>query len=310
MNNKIIDNFTKEILYYEYQYYITNDKKYYYKSQALKKGLLIIKKFTTKIINSTQLNNIIGIGNGIKTRIDNILQGKSPAYKFPEYDIINKLLSIIGIGYKTVFKLIKDNNIKSMDDFIDKVNNGEIHLNDKIKLGIKYYNKYEINIPRKEIDDIRGYIISILPKKYTIEICGSYRRMKQSSNDIDVLITSDNYNDNELRNIINIMKDNNFIIDDLTNKNYITKYMGFCKYKNNPIRRIDIRYINKESFYYSLLYFTGSDKFNRFLRKLAKSNGYKLNEYGLYKGGKFIHVKSEEDIFKLLKLPYTAPKHR
>ena len=33
------------------------------------------------------------------------------------------------------------------------------------------------------------------------------------------------------------------LIDDMTDKNIVTKYMGFCKYKNNPVRRIDIRYV-------------------------------------------------------------------
>ena len=35
-----------------------------------------------------------------------------------------------------------------------KIDNGEIKVNDKIKLGIKYHNKFFGNIPRKEIDKI------------------------------------------------------------------------------------------------------------------------------------------------------------
>ena len=38
----------------------------------------------------------------------------------------------------------------------------------------------------------------------------------------------------------------------------VTKYMGFCKYKTNPTRRIDIRFVMDNDFVPALLYFTGS----------------------------------------------------
>jgi hypothetical protein len=81
-----------------------------------------------------------------------------------------------------------------------KIDNGEIKVNDKIKLGIKYHNKFFGNIPRKEIDKIYKMITVIIKKlnkqykltdenKYIFEICGSYRREKDTSGDIDILIT-------------------------------------------------------------------------------------------------------------------------
>ena len=84
-------------------------------------------------------------------------------------------------------------------------------------------------------------------------ICGSYRREKETSGDIDILITHDdiktdkdidNCKDqiNFLEEIINSLEKSKFLVDHLTN-NGTTKYMGLCKYKSNPIRRIDIRFI-------------------------------------------------------------------
>jgi DNA polymerase/3'-5' exonuclease PolX len=74
--------------------------------------------------------------------------------------------------------------------------------------------------------------------------------------------------------------------------------MGFSKYQNYPIRRIDIIYVPYESYYSALIYFTGPADFNRSLRLKAKKLGYKLNQYGLYKNGKRIFVKSEDDIIE------------
>ena len=54
------------------------------------------------------------------------------------------------------------------------------------------------------------------------------------------------------------------------------------------------------------------------MRQIAKSQGYKLNEYGLYKiiekdgktVEKFIKVKSEKDIFDKLDMDYVNPEER
>ena len=53
------------------------------------------------------------------------------------------------------------------------------------------------------------------------------------------------------------------------------------------------------------------------MRQVAKSLGYKLNEYGLFKEKKDgtysvnpVKVKTEKDIFKKLKLDYIEPHER
>jgi DNA polymerase/3'-5' exonuclease PolX len=88
--------------------------------------------------------------------------------------------------------------------------------------------------------------------------------------------------------------------------------MGFCRLNNNtPIRRLDIRFIPYESYYYAQLYFTGPKDFNRKMRQVALDMGYTLNEYGLYdeKGKSFV-VKSEKEIFELLNMEYLSPNLR
>ena len=111
------------------------------------------------------------------------------------------------------------------------------------------------------------------------------------------------------------IKSNNnkpLLLDDMTDKDVDTKYMGFAKYKKKPVRRIDIRFVTYESFHSALLYFTGSADLNKKMRQLAKTKGYKLSEYGLFKltTGERIKTKSEEDIFKKLGMSYIDPKLR
>jgi DNA polymerase (family 10) len=46
------------------------------------------------------------------------------------------------------------------------------------------------------------------------------------------------------------------------------------------------------------------------MRNIAKKLGYKLNEYGIFKGNKNIHVETEEEIFKLIGMKYLEPQER
>jgi DNA polymerase/3'-5' exonuclease PolX len=229
-------------------------------------------------------------------------------------------MEVIGIGHKMALDLIDNNNITSIDDLINKINNNKIIVSDKIKLGLKYYGKFKGKIPRNEIDKIYDYLLSINNNKdLMIIICGSYRREEKYSSDIDVLICDLNLlsiedvkNSDVLINYVNLLKQNEFIIDDITNKNYITKYMGFCKYKNKPIRRIDIRLIPYESIYTAIIYFTGSNNFNQEMRKKAKKLGYKLSEYSLLNRNtnEIIYINSELDLFNKLNMKYLKPKDR
>jgi DNA polymerase/3'-5' exonuclease PolX len=236
--------------------------------------------------------------------------------------LLDELTDVIGIGPKIAKKLVKQYKLKSINDLIKRNKVGEIILNEKLLLGLKYYGVYQKNIPRIEVTNIYEYITKLINKKYPeyiITFCGSYRRGKSTSNDIDVLITNKNkVNRKHLTTIVNELRDDKFLIDDLTDGAPLTKYMGFCKYKNNPVRRIDIRYMPYESYYTALLYFTGSDEFNRKMRQIAKKKNYKLNEYGLYKleikNGKLvekrINIESEEEVFKVIGMPYSKPEDR
>ena len=211
----------------------------------------------------------------------------------------------------------------------------KIEVNDKIKLGLKYHGVYKVDIPRKEIDKYYNLLEKLIKKinktldlddnkKYIFEICGSYRRGKTKSGDIDVLISkkgtkldktkSDKHLERIVKKLKQQMKHNDgkpLLIDDMTDKNIKTKYMGFSKLKDNPVRRIDIRFIPYSSYYYALLYFTGSGDLNKKMRTIAKKKGLKLSEYGLSdKDGNILKAKSEEDIFKHLDMEYLPPKLR
>lgn len=96
--------------------------------------------------------------------------------------------------------------------------------------------------------------------------------------------------------------------------------MGVCQLDGGLHRRLDIKYYPSEEFAYALLYFTGSDMFNRALRIVAHKKGYKLSDHCMVpldtdkekeKGNKKkVVCYTEADILKFLGMEYRAPKDR
>ena len=332
MNQKIIDQFKllAEQIIYELKDIKDREKKtiQLFRLTQTKKVIDVLEKFPQEITSSQQLKGIPNIGKHSLKRIDEILTtGKLSEIKLMDkkiIDSINSLESVIGIGKSKAIELIEKHNIKNVEDLRSAVRNGTITLPSNAIKGLYYLDKYEMNIPRSEMveyDEILQKIFRKIDKKIIGTVCGSYRRGKPTSNDIDVMIVhkdiitkSDVNNSNYLEVIVNKLIDTGIIIDSLTGTDVKTKFMGFCRIGNHHIRRIDIRFMPFQSYHAALIYFTGSGSFNRKMRTVAMSKNMLLNEYVLYKKKgdkkKLIIVKSEKEIFDILGMKYLDPEKR
>lgn len=335
-----------------------------YRIKQLTKALDVLKgiEYNINKENLEDLTKIKGIGEGTIRRLTEILDDmeadiengdlhddidkkiehkkditERKSSRAQKSKAIKELSSIIGVGPANAKKFVED-GIYSVEDLKQKIKDG-YKVNDKIKLGVKYVDNVLEVIPRSIINEVKNIIKANLEDleeelkhtRYKFEICGSYRREKPTSGDIDVLITGtvdkshrgykkkqEELGYTTLHKLVEYLKDpqyyndeKEFIVDDLTDKNYTTKYMGFCVYKNSKPMRIDIRYVEPDEFYSAVLYFTGSTKLNVEMRNKAIELGYKLSEYGVEdKKGKRFVVNSEKDIFDILDMKYIEPKDR
>ena len=74
---------------------------------------------------------------------------------------------------------------------------------------------------------------------------------------------------------------------------------------------MDIFITNVKEYPFMLLYGTGGQKFNIFMRYIANNKGYILNQKGLYKKDKRITgLTTEKKIFKFLEIEYKKPIDR
>lgn len=330
MNDNIIKWF--ELLIKQLEFYIDvktgKDKlQYTYKLKAITNALKIIKSIKHTIKNGEELMTYKGIGERIANRVNEIIiTGKLAEVRDADISgehitYVDDLMKIFGIGRVKAYELYTKHNIKSIDELKIAVKKGVINLPDNIIKGIKYVDKIKFNIPRDEIDKLYSKLIYAGIKcdpNMDVRVCGSYRREKKTSDDIDVIISSPFIKTKKqldtstlMTKYIKILKNESIIIDSFTDDNVKTKYMGLCRLDNKSnLRRIDIRCIPQESYYTALLYFTGPADFNKRMRSVALSMGYTLNEYELSNKKTKFSICSEKDVFDKLNMEYVIPKDR
>uniref|UniRef100_A0A6C0E9U1 DNA polymerase beta n=1 Tax=viral metagenome TaxID=1070528 RepID=A0A6C0E9U1_9ZZZZ len=298
-----------------------------FRLNTVNKIIKIFEKINKKNISIDDIKDLKGIGKGTIERVKELIKtGKLSEVKISSENeqylkYIEELEEIFGIGRKTAYKLFSEYGIKSIDDLKKLHKSGKITLPDNVIKGLKYIGKIQDKIPREEIDQVHEYL---LKKLYELDInlfgtvCGSYRRLQKTSGDVDFIMVhsklktkDDMKNHNYLKDFVELLIKDGFLIDILTGTDVNTKFMGIYQLnKDLPLRRIDIRFIPYESYYYAILYFTGSRDFNRKMRQIAINNGYTLNEYGLFDGEKMFKVSSEKEIFELLDMEYLTPDKR
>lgn len=315
-------------------------KKNQWRVRSLIKAVGILKSWPEEITSGKQALEIPGIGKGIADRIDEILQTgtltelKDDMGETDESRAVRSLMTVHGIGEKHALDFYRKYGVRSAEELISLWKSGGIkvgkyQLSHTMEIGLKYYHDFLKKIPREEIDQfnvmLKGLFLGI-DKKLGYEICGSYRRKKDFSGDIDVLFAHadikvkadlDLSQVNYLKIVVDKLIEDGYIIDSL-DQNIDKYYKGVVRtLDGGAARRIDIMIIPLWSFPTAVLHATGSGDFNQDIRIHAMKKGYTLSQHGLFKlraDGKPeedpIPVSSEEEVFEILGLYYVPPEER
>lgn len=260
------------------------------------------------------LEEIPGIGKGIAERIEEYIKtGKIKDYQQLKKQIpidIDDVSRIEGVGPKTILLLYKKLGIKNRTQLEKAAKAGKLQgipgLGEKteqnILRGIEFLKQ---NHGRLFIGDARPVAEKMAEalRKVSgvtrVEFAGSVRRWQETVGDIDLLAVSDQPEQ---------------VMAAFVALSQVQDVFAAGPTKSSARLRIgidaDLRVVPPESFGAALQYFTGDKYHNVQLRQVAIKHGYKLNEYGLYRGKKLVAGKTEEEVYKKLGFDLIAPEMR
>ena len=287
------------------------------KSRAYEKARDSLILYDKDITSLSQLKPIPNVGKSTISKLKEWVEtGKVATLEKALNDPTIMFSNVYGIGPKKANELVEKHKLTTIEQLRSKQND---LLNDVQKKGLKYYEDILKRIPRDEIKvyekKMNAIFQTVKGKNSTLNIVGSYRRGKQDSGDIDVIICDDKDDNTVFKTFLDKMIEKNILIEVLSRGDI--KSLGVSKLPNKPARRIDFMFTPRKENAFAILYFTGSKEFNTAMRSQALNMGYSLNEHGLYKmvnkkkGAKLTQLfKTEKDIFDFLNIQYTEPEDR
>ncbi len=291
-----------------------------FKINAYKKASRIFKELPEDIevyYKNNTIQEIKGIGEGIAKKVKEYIEtGKMHKYDEAMKGIkpeVLEMLNIPQLGPKTL-KIFKDKfGVRNLQDLEIALNARELEefpgmgkkKIENIRKGIELYRQLKGKGRRYLIGEVYPIVNRInsllkgIGAKHRIEICGSFRRMKETVGDIDILVEGEDED----------------IIKKFVQFPLFERTLAAGKTKASVIEdatkiQIDLRLVPSISFGSALQYFTGSKPHNMRVREIAKSRGLKLNEYGLFKGEKQIAGTNEEGVYNALGMDWIPPEMR
>lgn len=260
------------------------------------------------------LEEIPGVGKSIAEKIEEYVKtGKVKYYEQFKKKLplkLDELIRVEGMGPKKAKTLYQKLGVKDLKDLERAAKDHKIaglfgfgeKTEKNILEGIAFLKKSkgrfllgEILPQVKEIlERLKG-----LKEIEQINVAGSVRRMKETIGDVDILVTA---------------KTPGKVMDFFVQLPGITKiWMKGPTKSSVRVEQgfdVDLRVVKKKSYGSALQYFTGSKEHNIVTRRIAIEKGFKLSEYGLFKGEKMIAGWHEAGVYRALGFPWIEPELR
>jgi DNA polymerase (family X) len=263
-----------------------------------------------------KLQRIPGVGKAIAQKIIEVLEtGRSRNLEELQAEFppgIIELMKVPEIGPKTLVRLYRELGVKDLEEL------KQAALQHRIRDLKGFGEKSEDNILRG-IDIVLGQsgrmlLGDALPIAQTIaaylreqggcrhvSVAGSLRRMKETIGDIDLLAGSDAP-----------MKAMDLFTAYPQVASVVSKGPTRSTVRLGDGTQVDLRVVPASSYGAALQYFTGSKDHNVEMRRIAIQQGYKLNEYGLFRKEDESKVAGadEDEIYRILGLDPMPPEMR
>ena len=268
----------------------------------------------TLLERGTALTDIPGIGEDLAKKIDEILRtGKCEFLERLRKEVppaITELLKIPGLGPKRVKALWHDLNIQTLEQLMRAAKDGRIralpgfgdkteqHILEAAQAHLSQAHRFKLAVAAQYAEAFAAYLRRVKGVEDVV-IAGSFRRMRETVGDIDILVAAE---------------EGSGVMDRFTGYEEVRDVLASGPTRGSVVLKsgiqVDVRVIPRQSWGAALVYFTGSKAHNIAIRRIAQDKGLKLNEYGVFKGDKPIAGVDEISVYKSIGLPWIPPELR
>lgn len=294
-----------------------------FKVRAYRTGAEVVESFSgdiMKLAADNQLSGIKGLGEALRDKLHEMATtGRLEFYEklkaeFP--DTIFELFDVQGLGSKKIAALHTALGVASIADLKRACENGVVA---KLSgFGAKTVEKILGSIAFREqhasefrLDQVHGLVLEILEalrghhEVSQAEVCGSFRRGKETVHDLDFLVST-----RQPEDVIEFFVKLPAVMD------VIAKGPTKASIHATHGIQCDLRAVSSKEFPFALAYFTGSKEHNVAIRQRALALGWSLNEYAFTPVADHADaavippVHGEADLYRALELDFIEPELR
>jgi DNA polymerase (family 10) len=272
-----------------------------------------------------QLDKVPGIGDAIAAKIAILATtGALPYYEelkaeFPP--TIFELFDVQGLGPKKIKAVWDKLGVTSIAQLKAACDDGLVaelpgfgkktaaNILAAIEAKAKYAGRYRLGDIAPDAERMLAELRA-LSEVARVNVCGSYRRRKETVGDLDFLVST---------------REPAVVSEFFVKHTMVESVMAHGATKSS-VRwksgiQADLRVVKETEFPFALNYFTGSKEHNIIMRQRALARGWTLNEYRLGpveeraqktedKGQNVPNIREERDLYRVLGLDYVEPELR
>ncbi|HVL36178.1 MAG TPA: helix-hairpin-helix domain-containing protein, partial [Burkholderiales bacterium] len=253
-----------------------------------------------------ELPRLAGIGEDLAGKIRGLaLDGRCALLeelrgRFPEG--VTGLLALPGLGPRRVHALL-ERGIASADDLQRAAAQGRLRaipgfgerteqrLLEAATARASKARRFKLATAAQHAEPYARYLRAL--------VAGSYRRMKETVGDIDLLACSERPQ---------------AVVRRFLAYPEVREVVAHAETRAAVVLRcglpVDLRVVPRASLGAALHYFTGSKAHNIAVRRLGIERGLKINEYGVWRARRRIAGETEESVYAAVGLPWIAPELR
>ncbi|MDO9470564.1 MAG: DNA polymerase/3'-5' exonuclease PolX [Nitrosomonas sp.] len=225
---------------------------------------------------------------------------------------ITELLKIPGLGPKRVKALYHDLDVQTLEQLYRAARDGKIrdlpgfgektenNILQAIEVHANQTQRFKLAIAAQYAEALEKFLAAT-PSVLKVTVAGSYRRMRETVGDLDILATASTAAASQ-------------VVQRFTNYDEVAEILSAGPTRASVILKcglqVDLRVVKAESYGAALHYFTGSKSHNIAIRRMAQKSGLKINEYGVFRDKTRVAGETEASVYAAVGLSYIPPELR